>query len=428
MDALALDALVDTLGGDNLTVLRCLRQRALSQSHPIFVVGGPVRDILIGAPIRDLDFVVEGDGPEVARWLAEQLGGEVRVHPRFGTSTFILGSCRVDVVTARSETYSAPAALPTVTPGSIFDDLARRDFTINSLALPLNQQNPKILDLHGGIDDLRSRVIRILHPKSFEDDPTRIFRAIRYEQRFGFELEPDTLQCLNDAVDQGHLASLTSDRIKHELEKILEDDQPEEALKRCAALGVLAEIYPAMGRVEAVDRLVALTSVGVSPSSILDITGSKADAKQIDPLSYIGALAYPLSEIQAEELIRRINANSVWAAVIRDVVSLKTQEELLAAEELSNSQLAKALDGKRAQAILAVTRLTGLSIISERLALYSEKLRHIATELTARKLIDLGVPQGPAIGRLLDELREAKLDGLVLDEEDEIRWLQERIE
>ena len=236
------------------------------------------------------------------------------------------------------------------------------------------------------------------------------------------------MQCLNDAVDQGHLASLTSDRIKHELEKILEDDQPEEALKRCAALGVLAEIYPAMGRVEAVDRLVALTSVGVSPSSILDITGSKADAKQIDPLSYIGALAYPLSEIQAEELIRRINANSVWAAVIRDVVSLKTQEELLAAEELSNSQLAKALDGKRAQAILAVTRRTGLSIISERLALYSEKLRHIATELTARKLIDLGVPQGPAIGRLLDELREAKLDGLVLDEEDEIRWLQERIE
>jgi len=419
---------VDALGGDNLTVLRCLRQRALSQPHPIFVVGGTVRDILISAPIRDLDLVVEGDGPEVARWLAEQLGGEVRVHPRFGTSTYVFGSSRVDVVTARSETYAAPAALPTVTPGSISDDLARRDFTINALALPLNQQNTEILDPHGGIDDLRNRVIRILHTKSFEDDPTRIFRAIRYEQRLGFELEPDTLQRLSDAVDQGHIAALTSDRIKHELENILDDDRPEEVLKRCASLGVLEEIHPALGRAEAVERLTALTSVGLFQDSSRDKTGSKADATQIDPLFYIGALTYPLSEIQAEELIRRINATGVWAAVIRDVVSLKIQKQLLAAEDLSNSRLAKALDGKRAEAILAVARLTGLPNISERLVLYSEKLRHIAPELTAMKLIDMGVAQGPAIGRLLRELREAKLDGLVVDEDDECRWLQEHIE
>ena len=179
---------------------------------------------------------------------------------------------------------------------------------------------------------------------------------------------------------------------------------------------------------EAVDRLAAMTSVDASPDSTWEKTGSKADATQIDPLTYIGALAYPLSEIQAEELIRRINATGKWAAVIKDVVSLRMQEELLAAEDLSNSRLAKAVDGKRTEAVLAVARLAGFPNISERLVLYSEKLRHTAPELTARKLIDLGVPKGPAIGRLLGELREAKLDGLVVDEDDESRWVQERIE
>ena len=414
-----LDALQNGLGGDNLSVLRCLRNRALNQSHSIYVVGGPVRDVLMGMPIRDLDFVVEGDGPELARWLAEQLGGEVRVHPRFGTSTLILGSCRVDVVTARREIYPKPAALPQVTPGTIADDLARRDFTINSLALPLAEKNPEIIDVYSGIDDLRRCVIRVLHPKSFEDDPTRIFRALRYEQRLGFELEPGTLDYLNNAVRQGHLSSLTGDRIRHELEKILDEDHPEQALERCAALGILEVVHPPLGGRDAVERLTALTAGGPGPANDGSI--------KIGPLTYIAALVYPLSEIQAEEFIRRINAPGAWARVIREVVSLKNREDALVGDDFSSSQLAEAVEEYCAEALLAVARLTQHPLVSQRLSLYSEKLRHIGTTFTGNDLLEMGVAQGPEVGRLLRELREAKLDATVSTEEDERRWLEEHI-
>ena len=132
--------------------------------------------------MKDLDFVVEGDGPSLARWLAGELGGETVTHARFGTSTLLLNEMRVDVVTARKETYAQPGALPQVVPSGIEDDLARRDFSINSMAIPLAANNPAVIDLHGGVDDLKRGLIRTLHEGSFDDDPTRIFRAIRYEQ------------------------------------------------------------------------------------------------------------------------------------------------------------------------------------------------------------------------------------------------------
>lgn len=412
-----MDALESSLGSGNLSVLRCLRRRALSDSHPIYVVGGPVRDVLMGMPIKDLDFVVEGNGPELAQWLAGQLGGEVRLHPRFGTSTLVLGRCRIDVVTARRETYPEPAALPQVTSGTISDDLARRDFTINALALPLSDERPQVIDPHGGIDDLRRGVVRILHPNSFMDDPTRIFRAVRYEQRLGFELEPDTLDCLNSSVAQGHLDALTGDRLRHELERILDEDHPEKALIRCAALGILEKVHPALGTSEAVERLTALFSQ----------TGGADGSTDAGPLIFVAALAYPLWETQAEGLIDRINAPGAWARVIRDVVLLKGQEDSLAGDQLPNSQLSDVVNGRCNEAIVAVARLTNLPVVSQRLTLYLEQLRFNVPALTGKDLLELGVPQGPGLGRLLRQLREAKLDGTVSTEEEERRWVQENM-
>ena len=141
------DALESSLDGDNLSILRGLRRRALTHSLAVYLVGGPVRDVLMGLPIKDLDFVVEGDGPAVARELATELGGEVLVHARFGTATLVLGENRADIVTARQETYPEPAALPVVSTGDISDDLARRDFSINALALPLKERQPQVLDI-----------------------------------------------------------------------------------------------------------------------------------------------------------------------------------------------------------------------------------------------------------------------------------------
>ena len=155
----------------------------------MYLVGGPVRDALLGTPVKDLDFVLEGEAAEVARRLAAELGGRVVSHARFGTASLLCGDVRVDLVTARKETYPHPGALPQVSAGTISDDLARRDFSVNALAIPLAVNDPQVMDAHGGIADLRLGLIRTLHSESFVDDPTRVLRAVRYEQRLGFRIE-----------------------------------------------------------------------------------------------------------------------------------------------------------------------------------------------------------------------------------------------
>ena len=151
-------------------------------------MGGPVRDAILGAPVKDLDFVLLDHAPSLAQDLARELGGRVTVHPRFGTATVDVEGDRVDVVTARKEVYPFPGSLPEVAAGSLDDDLARRDFSINAMALPLSGDSPEVIDTHGGIQDLENSSIRTLHPDSFADDPTRMLRAVRYQERLGFQI------------------------------------------------------------------------------------------------------------------------------------------------------------------------------------------------------------------------------------------------
>ena len=408
-----LDALESRLDGENLSVLRCLRGRALRQPTPVYLVGGPVRDILIGMPVKDLDFVVEGDGPALAEWLAGELGGEVRTHPRFGTSTLVMARSRVDIVTARRETYPQPAALPQVSPGSIGDDLARRDFTINALAIPLCQTNPKIIDPHGGVQDLRSGLVRILHAKSFEDDPTRMLRAVRYEQRMGFEIEAGTTVHLREAIAEGHLASLSADRLRHELERTLEEARPELAVKRLAELGVLAAINPSLGDEDAISRL----------------EGVAADPQvPVGPLRYLAALTFALSAGQVEAVIGRLNLTGHWAQVVRDTPRLREREKELMVEPLRHSQLVSILDGYCNEAVLAVSRLSPSSLVGQRLQHYQKELQTVMPVLGGEVLLAMGVPEGPDVGRLLAELREAKLDGSVSGEQDERRLVQKFVD
>ena len=155
-----------------------------------YLVGGPVRDRLLGIPATDLDITVVGDAPRLAQRLADELGGKLTVHHRFGTATVDTDSVTVDLVTARRETYRYAGALPDVQPGVIEDDLARRDFTINAMAIPVTGDESDLVDLHGGTRDLAAGLVRVLHDLSFRDDPTRMLRAVRYAARFGFEIEP----------------------------------------------------------------------------------------------------------------------------------------------------------------------------------------------------------------------------------------------
>ncbi|MBN1644188.1 MAG: CCA tRNA nucleotidyltransferase [Dehalococcoidales bacterium] len=211
------------------------------RKQPFYLVGGIVRDLLLGQGNLDLDLVVEGEAIAIAKQFAEKTGGKLTPHPMFNTARITLGERHIDVAMARTETYAKPGALPTVKPGTIKTDLFRRDFTVNAMAVYLTPDRyGELIDLYGGRDDLKNKLIRVLHDKSFSDDATRILRAIRYEQRLGFKIEPETLKLLKR--DLPMLKRVGEYRLKRELGLVLKEKNPEKALSRTEKLGVLKEL------------------------------------------------------------------------------------------------------------------------------------------------------------------------------------------
>ena len=198
---------------------------------PAYIVGGPVRDKLLGIENLDLDFVVEADGIKFAEALNKTLKGKLTVYKAFGTATIELKGKRIDIVTARKETYKRPAAYPAVKPGRIKDDLFRRDFTINAMAIAVNKKGlGRLVDFYNGRKDLKKGLIRVLHDKSFMDDPTRIFRAVRFSVRFGFKIEPHTKKLMKEAVSDGLLGEVNAGRIRKEVESFLKEKNPKKCL------------------------------------------------------------------------------------------------------------------------------------------------------------------------------------------------------
>lgn len=366
-------------------------------------MGGPVRDALLGRPVKDLDFSVEGDAPALAQRLAAELAGQTIVHPRFGTATVVADGLRIDLVTARCETYAHPGALPRVTPSDIRHDLARRDFSINAMAIPLAGDPSLVLDHWGGLEDLRLGVVRTLHNGSFTDDPTRVFRAVRYEQRLGFRIDEQTLGQLKDAVDQGRLAALSPDRLRHELERILEEENPGLALARCLELGVLQALHPALNNLDKLERL----NVSTGETK----TGREAAVSPQLPMVYLAALVSALSEQEGEELISRLNMPETWRRVVRDTIRLQAMADELNDDSLPPSRLVHLLEN------ISVEAVTALGVTSEKVAVnqglhrFLMELRHIGPGLDGRDLLQLGVPPGPLVGRILSRLRDAVLDG-----------------
>ena len=413
-----LDAVINSIAGGSLSALLELRRRALEESLPVYLVGGPVRDVLMGMPIKDLDFVVEGDAPQIASQLAQLLAGQVVVHSTFGTASVILEDAHIDLVTARREIYPRPGALPQVTPSGIDDDLSRRDFTINALALPFGQENPQHLDPHGGIADIRSGNVRALHPESFVDDPTRMLRAVRYEQRLGFRIESGTLDQIGEAVAQGRICTVSGDRWRNEIQRILEEERPGLALNRAAILGILAGIHPSLTNVESVDRLAAR-----EPGSSVMAVGQMPGLRE--PLMHLAALVYPLSPVDAEGVIHRLNMPSPWMQTVRDTVELKRHEARIADQSLSGSQLARLVEPYVEPAVQAVSLITESPVVAQQLTWYLKDLRHISPKLDGRDLLALGVPSGPLMGQILKDLRDARLDGRVETEDEERGLAQE---
>jgi tRNA nucleotidyltransferase (CCA-adding enzyme) len=207
-----------------------------SYKYRVFAVGGFVRDLLLGIDNLDIDIVVEGDGMKFAQILSGKLNGSLIMHEQFGTAT-IQADCKIDIATARSEIYKTPAAYPSVKFGTIEEDLKRRDFTINAIAISLHSSGQaEIVDFFNGRKDLENGIIRVLHDDSFIDDPTRIFRAVRFEQRYNFEIDTHTQALIIDAIKAGMLDRLKKQRMEKEINFILKEQHAPSMLKRLKAL------------------------------------------------------------------------------------------------------------------------------------------------------------------------------------------------
>ena len=398
---LSLSKLAAALSGSAKEAFQEVFRQSQESGLAVHLVGGPVRDAILGAPVKDLDFAVEGDAVELARVIAGRSEGELVVHPRFGTATVSVSGARVDLITARRETYRSPGQLPDVTPGTIEEDLGRRDFTINAMAMPLTDGEAVVLDPFGGEVDLREGVVRILHAHSLADDPTRMFRAVRYEQRFGFTIEAETMVRMGEAISAGHMAAVSGDRWRHELEKVLDEPDPGPALRRAVEAGVLAGIHLGWKDCPGLRRL------------------SEIDGRSVGPMDWLGALFSHLSVEEGNGAIRRLRLAGPMADVARDTMLLRDAEAEVMRAASRPSELYRVLSRFEPAAVACWTNLTSEPSLRRALHQYSEELRFVRPELTGGDLVAMGVPQGPLVGRLLDRIREARLDGVVANEDDE---------
>ena len=376
---------------------------AQAQGLGLYLVGGAVRDLLLGRPNLDFDLVVEGDAIRLARQLAKSSAEKVLTHPRFGTAKFRRGDLSIDLVTARSETYPRPGALPEVKPGTIRDDLLRRDFSINAMAIHLSPDSfGQLFDPHGGRIDLERGLVRILHDRSFIDDATRMLRALRYEQRLSFQLEQDTERLMRR--DKSMLGTISGDRIRHELELIFKEEQPERILHRAQVLGVLREIHPSLGGDGwLADKFTQARQAGTSLSLSL----------------YLALVIYRLNGEESESLIARLSIAGGAARNLRQVLRLKADLPALEAPDLSPSGIYRLLKQYSAEAIFACSLACGDAAIRSRLELYLRDLRHVRPSLDGEDLKGMGVTPGPCLGRMLKALHEAKLDSRVSTREGE---------
>ena len=397
------------LPGPVFSLINEAGSKAHEMGQSLYLVGGVVRDLFLERNNYDLDMVVEGDAVKLAFELAQRGNAKLVVHHRFGTARLNFDEFSVDFATARSETYRRPGALPVVRPGTIIDDLSRRDFSINAMALHLSPERfGELIDLHDGERDIARRLIRILHPESFVDDATRMFRAVRYEKRLGFKLEKTTARLLHRNLSM--IDTISGDRIRHEIELILREDYPEDILKRMDELGILAQLYISL---EGDDWL---RDKFVRARYVLQ--------RGISPLLYLCLIIYNLTEEEAAVFIERLNFPARSAEVMCQVLQLKSQLPVLCNPRLKASELYHLLKPYMSPAIQANLIASDSDVVKRHIRLYQSRLKSVKPLLTGEYLIAMGVSPGPELGEMLTELHNAKLDGKVGTRAEEERFIR----
>ncbi len=440
-----------------LALLRAAGRLADEMGGSLYLVGGGVRDLLLltsvdpllDIPVIDIDFVVEGDAIALTRKLKGTFGGEMRSHARFGTGEWILTAqtwqeiarqldaaepvneelpMRIDFVTARTEFYDEPTVLPEVERSSIKADLHRRDFTINTLAIRLDPRHfGQILDFYGGKADLRERRIRVLHSLSFVDDPTRILRAVRFEQRFrspktqrGFEIEPRTAELMTHAIPL--LDRITGDRIKHEIEQSLAEREPERVFTRLSDLGVLARLHSDLTCDEWTKAAFRAVRKIIAPP-LWDGLGDDFDLE----LPYFALLTYRLPVEAIHAVCDRLHVRRRTVETLDLVQVIRSRMGELS-QPVPPSHVYNLLKPASDHVLAAGWAAAPTAQAREHITAFASRYRGVSPAADGATLIAHGLKPGPTFGTILDALRDAWLDGLVTTPEEERRLLARLLE
>jgi tRNA nucleotidyltransferase (CCA-adding enzyme) len=399
------------LGEDRLRLFQLVVEEAVQLGFPLYVVGGSVRDLMLGHPLNDFDLTVEGDAIALARALRARHGGGVTAHTKFGTAKWFLpetlkaGHDTLDLASARSEIYKHPAALPTVKPGSLEDDLRRRDFRINALAVRLDGSHfGELRDDHNGLDDLQKGIVRVLHPGSFMDDPTRMYRAVRYEGRYGFRITEDTLALIPDA--RPLVEKLSAQRIRHELDLILDEPHAVSMLKRLDELDLLSAIHPVLANFH---------RSHLASAQLEEPVLQNRNSRWLLWLMH-------LTDQEIEFLNERLHFTAELLKMLRSAALLETNLPDLMGRK--PSQVVQLLEGYSIKAIEVFSIALQDESLRSILNKYLSEWWGIKPKTTGHDLKKHGIPPGPKYNEILRRLRAAWLDGEVKSEEEEKKLLK----
>jgi tRNA nucleotidyltransferase (CCA-adding enzyme) len=424
-----------------LALLKAIAAQASSARVGAYVVGGFVRDLLLERPSLDFDVVVEGDALALAEALKQRLGGRIVSHSRFGTAKWWIAEIRaelarkvglhpsinpldlpesLDLISARTEFYEYPTALPTVERSSIKLDLHRRDFTINTMAIRLDGRHyGDLYDYWGGLNDLRQGQVRVLHSLSFVDDPTRMLRAVRFEQRFGFRIELRTLQLMGEAGEL--VRQVSGHRLRHELDLILAEEQAVAMLARLHELNLLAAIHPDLPWSAEIARRVSI-AMDSPPDPGWNLPAQFAHLpvwRALVYLAWIGGLPVEKSLSAAETL----RFPAALAEALKEVSQLLVELPRMAGWK--PSQVVRRLDSAPVLALCALQFFNLSQPAPDLLNQYLTTWQHVRTVTNGVALRKMGIAPGPLYGRLLEALRSAWLDGKIGTYEQEKELLSE---
>ncbi len=409
----------DRFPAEIFNILKLSGTVAESLGFNAYLVGGSVRDLLLGKQNLDIDLVIEGDGIRFAYILAEQINARVKPHHKFGTAQVKRGALRIDIATARTEYYESPAALPKVETSSIKKDLYRRDFTINTLAIRLNPNDFGLLiDFFGGQRDLKEKTIRVLHNLSFVEDPTRSFRAIRFSERFGFRLSRHTAFLMKSAIEMNLFDKLSGTRLYEELLLSFNETSPVLTLRRLSDHGLLKVIHERIVFNKQLERDLESTAETLAWYNLLYL-----DQKIEKGMLYLMTLLSHLNDQERTDALARLSTPPKARNIILEGV--RQQREIVAGLPARDPvSLYHLLSDRELEIILFSMSSTTDAGKKKDISHFLVELRKVRPILKGNDLKKLGLPEGPIYSKILDKLLHEKLAGKLKTAEDEITFVK----